>query len=188
MDWTRVGPPRIIVLLVLGFAAAAQGQKIYKTIDDNGHVTYSTEAPPAGVDVEIIQLEKAPSVSVAPASSPGHNSATAATSGGTSPEIKLSEPEIREIRYEGMTLAELDAHCEIARQSRIRPLREAAIDRCIAGRSDPDYCRRFYSDYGESGVNVNDVFIPRMFDDLAECMLADDERRRRSERNSNISP
>ena len=84
-------------------------------------------------------------------------------------------------------MAELDAHCEIARQPRIRPLREAAIDRCIASRSDLDYCQRFYSDFGASGVNADGVFIPRMFDDLAECMLADDERRRRK-RNSNIAP
>jgi hypothetical protein len=175
-------------LFVLGFAATALGQKIYKTVDNNGHVTFSTEAPPAGVDVEIIQLEKAPSVPVAPAPSPGHKSTTAPTSGGTSPEAKPAGPEIREIRYEDMSLAELDAHCEIARQSRIRPLREVAIDRCIAGRSDPEYCRRYYSDYGESGVNANGVFIPRMFDDLAECMLADDEHGRRSERNSNINP
>lgn len=81
------------------------------------------------------------------------------------------------------SLEELDQRCETAREKKIAPLREAEITRCKASkRNDPAYCERFWKDYGESTRAANGAFIPRMFHDLPECVVAERERRRRTMR------
>lgn len=78
------------------------------------------------------------------------------------------------------TIEELDARCEAAREKLIAPLRQAEIERCKADkRNDPAYCERFWKDYGESTVTADGVFVPRIFADMPECVVADSERRRR---------
>lgn len=73
----------------------------------------------------------------------------------------------------------LEAKCENAREARLKPLREAEIERCKAGkRNDPAYCERFYSDLGNATRRPNGTMTPRMFDDLPECVAAADARLR----------
>lgn len=78
---------------------------------------------------------------------------------------------------DGISVEQLDARCEAARQVKIRPLREAEIAKCKAEkRSDPQYCERFWKDYGEGGRNINGAVRPRLFDDLPECVAAHEAR------------
>ena len=45
---------------------------------------------------------------------------------------------------------ELIADCQRERSQKIAPLRAQAIDDCITNkRNDPEYCERFYRNYGE---------------------------------------
>jgi hypothetical protein len=56
----------------------------------------------------------------------------------------------------------------------------AAANRCKADkRNDPAYCERFWRDYGESHFTRDGEFVPRLFGDIPECVVADKERRRR---------
>ena len=81
------------------------------------------------------------------------------------------------------TLEELDAACEAARQAELKPLREQEIAKCKADRhNDPAWCERFYKDYGEGGRHFDGRPIPRLFDDLPECVAAHEARRRKSRR------
>ena len=79
-----------------------------------------------------------------------------------------------------MSLDELDQRCEAAREEKLAPLREAEIEKCKQDESkDPEYCERFYSDYGDGGKSRSGAYRPRMFDDLPECVDAAEERDRR---------
>lgn len=72
----------------------------------------------------------------------------------------------------GRSVAELEGLCEEAREQRLQPLRDAELERCIEQQGrDPEYCERYFSTYGDSEVRGNRV-IPRMFDDLPECVAA----------------
>jgi hypothetical protein len=72
----------------------------------------------------------------------------------------------------------LEARCEAAREERLKPLRDAEIAKCKADkRSDPQYCERFWSDYGNAVRAPNGRMQPRMFDDLPECIAAQEARR-----------
>ena len=67
----------------------------------------------------------------------------------------------------------LEAQCEAAREAKLKPLREAEIERCKAQkRTDPGYCERFYSDLGNASRRPNGTMTPRMFEDLPECIAA----------------
>jgi hypothetical protein len=48
--------------------------------------------------------------------------------------------------------------------------------------NDPAWCERFYKDYGEGGRHFDGRPIPRLFDDLPECVAAHEARRRKSRR------
>ncbi|MCK6371362.1 MAG: hypothetical protein L6Q83_08585 [Gammaproteobacteria bacterium] len=81
------------------------------------------------------------------------------------------------------TLEELEAACEAARQAKLEPLREQEIAKCKADRhNDPAWCERFYRGYGEGGRHFDGRPIPRLFDDLPECVAAHEARRRKSRR------
>ncbi|MGI9569566.1 MAG: hypothetical protein ACR2PH_07495, partial [Desulfobulbia bacterium] len=82
-----------------------------------------------------------------------------------------------------MSLDELDKRCDTAREEKIAPLRESEIEKCKEGkRNDPDWCERFYADYGDGGKSRQGAYRPRMFDDLPECVDALNERNRRGRR------
>ena len=65
-------------------------------------------------------------------------------------------------------VAALEAKCRQEREAKIKPLRDAQIAQCKADtRNDPDYCQRFWSDYGNGGRRT-----PRLFDNLPSCVAA----------------
>jgi hypothetical protein len=67
----------------------------------------------------------------------------------------------------------LEAQCEQQRQDLIKPLREMEIAKCKAQpRNDPDFCERYWRDYGSATRQANGTMSPRMFDDLPVCMAA----------------
>ena len=75
---------------------------------------------------------------------------------------KLSKEQVRK------KLTELDAACETAREEKLAPLREKYIEECISKqRKDPDYCQRFYADYGARTPTRGPLFL-----DLPECVEA----------------
>jgi hypothetical protein len=75
----------------------------------------------------------------------------------------------------------LEQACEAAREVKLKPLREAEIARCKAeGRNDAAYCERYWSDYGNAIRLPNGTMQPRMFDDLPECVAAEEARRKLS--------
>jgi len=75
-------------------------------------------------------------------------------------------------RVQPTSWQEWDALCEQEREKHIAPLREAEIRKCIVEqRKNPDYCNRYWSDYGEGGVS-GDYVRPRMFMNLPECVEA----------------
>ena len=70
--------------------------------------------------------------------------------------------------------AELDAQCQAARQAKLAPEREAAIDECVreAQKQDRDACERFYRDYGERTGHRAALYY-----DLPACIAATQFRR-----------
>ena len=78
------------------------------------------------------------------------------------------------------SLQQLKKQCEDAREARIAPLRQEAIDTCIAdregGRSGSrssrdarEHCERFYADFGQGNTTRAGGFQQRMFHDIPEC-------------------
>ena len=78
------------------------------------------------------------------------------------------------------SIQELQKQCEDAREALIAPLRQEAIDTCIAdreaGRSGTrssrdarEHCERFYADFGQGGTTQSGGFRKRMFHDIPEC-------------------
>jgi len=74
------------------------------------------------------------------------------------------------------SLSELEQQCEDAREARIAPLREQAIEECIQSRSQNREtgdirakCEDFYHDYGSAGRTQSGTFRQRMFHDIPEC-------------------
>jgi hypothetical protein len=78
------------------------------------------------------------------------------------------------------SIQELQKQCEDAREALIAPLRQEAIDTCIAdrqsGRSGSrssrdarEHCERFYADFGQGGTTQSGGFRQRMFHDIPEC-------------------
>lgn len=71
------------------------------------------------------------------------------------------------------TVEELEQRCEEMRENRLRPLREAEIEKCKADETkDPAWCERYYQDYGNATRGPEGKYTPRMFDDLAPCVQA----------------
>ena len=76
------------------------------------------------------------------------------------PALAAEDPEARQ--------KELDAACEAARLEKLIPLRKKYTEECITEQgNDPDYCKRFYSDYGNAMKNRQPMFL-----DLPECIEA----------------
>ena len=72
-----------------------------------------------------------------------------------------------------MSVEQLEALCEREREKRLKPEREAHIKRCI-DRDDkgPDWCERYYSDWGEAmRLDIRTV-RPALYYDLPECVAA----------------
>jgi len=78
------------------------------------------------------------------------------------------------------SIRELERRCEAAREWYIAPLRQEAIDTCIADRTSGrsgsrssrdarEHCERFYADFGQGGSTQSGGFRQRMFHDIPEC-------------------
>jgi hypothetical protein len=86
------------------------------------------------------------------------------------------------------SLQVLEQRCQAAREAKIAPLREAAIERCVTARRSsrsPAACERIYADLGQGGGLVDGGFRAPMFIDLPECVEyfeAQDRERRNSSR------
>ena len=89
-------------------------------------------------------------------------------------------------------LQQLERRCENAREALIAPLRQEAIDQCIAdrlgnrgsrsSRDAREHCERFYQDFGNGGTTQSGGFRQRMFHEIPECLEyyeAQQNRRRR---------
>jgi hypothetical protein len=72
----------------------------------------------------------------------------------------------------------MEQQCEVAREAKLKPMREAEIARCKEEGKDPGYCERYWSDLGNAVRLPNGSMKPRMFDDLPECVAADEARRK----------
>ena len=84
-----------------------------------------------------------------------------------------------------VSVEELNRRCEAAREKRIAPLRQQAIEECVAkGQKSREECTRFYADYGEGGRTGTGTYRPRMFSDLPECQTADKAEKEQAERAS----
>ena len=81
---------------------------------------------------------------------------------------------------EANSLQTLERQCETARERHIAPLRQDAINQCVADRASGnrgsrnsrdarEYCERFYADFGQGGRTQAGGFRQRMFHDIPEC-------------------
>ena len=87
------------------------------------------------------------------------------------------------------SLEKLERRCQEAREKKIAPLREAAIEECASARRTSrtrEDCERIYTDFGERGGTEGGGSRPPMFIDLPECVeyfeARDRQRARRSRR------
>ena len=70
---------------------------------------------------------------------------------------------------------ELDKKCEVAREKKIKPLRDNLISKCVTEqRKSKEHCTSYYSTYGDPMQHGNGGVTPRMFHDLPECLKAFD--------------
>ena len=169
----------LIAGLVMHSAAEAQ-QKVYKSVDKDGNVTYSDQAPDDAEAVEALEIAVPPPATQPPPTAP--TPVAPPPTAKTTPTSKPKQPPAPQpVAASSMSLEELDRRCEEARQRTIAPLRKAEIEKCQQDkRNDPGYCERFYKDYGEGGRTLHGTQRPRMFDDLPECVEALNERNVRS--------
>jgi hypothetical protein len=65
--------------------------------------------------------------------------------------------------------ARLDGACEVARQTKLAPMRKRFVEECVANKELPNRkeCERFYSDYGARMGGRAPLFY-----DLPECVTA----------------
>lgn len=167
--------------LLLATVGAQAQQKVYKWVDEDGVVHFGDAPPDDSVTTETIVTAPAPTP---PPTSPQPGQSGAADdsiSTNPSSQLKAEAPApAPKDDISSMSLAALDQRCEVAREKRIAPLREAEIQECKQDkRNDPNYCDTFYADYGDAGRMPSGAIRPRMFDDLPECVDAMNERNRR---------
>jgi hypothetical protein len=79
-----------------------------------------------------------------------------------------------------LSVIDLNARCDEAREKMIAPQRDAAIAKCKQDkREDPAWCERFNADFGEGGRTITGSIRPRLYADLPQCDEAHDEINRR---------
>ncbi len=177
-------PAFFVAISIYLLASPTIAQKIYKSVDKDGNVTYSTTPPPDAVSIEEIHIESG-------TSTPRTKQPATATerAEGKQSEVEPAkktvtskpEPVAATVDLSSFSLDELDSRCDVARERKIAPLRKEEIEKCKADRhNDPEFCERFFKDYGEGGRTVHGAVRPRMFDDLPECVDALNERNRRA--------
>ena len=170
-----------IFLWSLLLSTAWAQQTVYKWVDKDGVIHLSDERPPDSEAVDIEVITTAPPPPQVPAQAPPVRPQRQSEAVSQPPKSH-GEDALPVVRYDitDMTLQELDARCDQAREARIAPLREAEIAKCQADRrNDPAWCERFNATFGDATRTANGTMTPRMFDDLPECVDALNERNRR---------
>jgi hypothetical protein len=82
-------------------------------------------------------------------------------------------PSVHQARMERMSVGQLDALCEQAREKRLKPEREKLIRNCIkSGKHEADWCRNYYADYGDAMRLDRATVRPALYYDLPECIAA----------------
>ena len=173
----------LAIILTFVAASADAQQTVYKWVDKDGVVHFSDTPPEEAESGEPETLTTAPPRSDVPVAQPAAKAPTVSEAGdekqSARPEIE-TPPLVENARISEMSLADLDRRCEEVREEMIAPLREAEIASCKQDkRNDPAWCERFNADYGEGGRTITGAVRPRMFDDLPECVDAQQERNRR---------
>ena len=87
----------------------------------------------------------------------------------------------------GPSLEQLRLRCEAAREARLAPLREQAIQDCVSrprSTRNRAQCEEFYRDFGQGGGTVGGGFRAPMFIDVPECQeyFAEQDRQNRAGR------
>ena len=181
----------LTAILIIGLLASPASvyaqQKVYKWVDEDGVVHFSEEPPDESPkdEVEVFTTDPAPPY-VPPAQTTIKSPSASETdveNQSAQPKIQI-RPEVKELDITEMSLSDLDRRCEDAREDKIAPLREAAIESCKqeskqARRSDPAVCESFYADFGDGGQTASGGFRQPMFVDLPECVEALHERNTR---------
>ena len=88
------------------------------------------------------------------------------------------------------SLEALRQRCEAAREARLAPLREQAIDECVSrprSTRTRAQCEEFYRDFGQGGGTVGGGFRAPMFIDVPECQAYFAEQDRQNQASSGRS-
>ena len=171
------------IILTIVCASVYAQQTVYKWVDEEGVVHFGEEPPKESpkVEVEVITTDPAPPY-VPPAQTTiksASPSEPVVENQSVQPEIQ-TRPPVKEVDITEMTLSDLDRRCEVVREERIAPLREAEIANCIQTETgDQAWCETFWADYGDSQRTATGGFTARLFHDLPECEEAWEERNRR---------
>ena len=174
----------VVGLALIAFSTGVFAEKtVFKWYDDDGVVHFGDSPPGGSISSETLLIPKSP-----PAPTPSTPSANVPAT--AQPVVESSPvPDEAEmpVLYEKtdlskLSIVDLNARCDEARESMIAPLRDAEIAKCKQDRrEDPAWCERFNADFGEGGRTVSGSIRPRMFAELPECLESNDEitRRRR---------
>jgi hypothetical protein len=174
------------IILVIACGSVYAQQKVYKWVDEDGVVHFSEEPPKESTEAEVDIFTTDPTPPHVPPAQTTVKSSSASKADvanqSAQPETHTSPP-VKKTDITKMSLPDLDRRCEAAREKIIAPLRKAEIAKCIqTGTGDQAWCETFWADYGDSQRTKSGVFIPRQFNDIPECVEAQNERNRRVSR------
>jgi len=79
-------------------------------------------------------------------------------------------PSPRERDMSRMSVTQLEALCEAARQKRLVPEREKLVANCVRGGKSRDYCERYFADWGDAQRVSPTMVRPALYYDLPECL------------------
>ncbi len=172
----------VVCMLLL---PAGEAQTVYKSVAADGSITYSSTPPADGQVVDSVEL---------PAATTGGDQSVDSVEASRAAARELETARIEREQRRALeqqnnagsgtgdepqlSAQDLQTRCEQARETRIAPLRQAEIDRCKSeGRKDPERCESYWRDYGDAYRNHYGRMTPRMFNDLPECVAAEQARR-----------
>jgi hypothetical protein len=172
----------IVGMVLFAFSSGAFADTtVYKWFDDDGVVHFGESPPDNSISSETLLIPKSP-----PAPTPVPTSAS--PSSAVQPAVESApapDEATMPVLYERsdvskMSIIDLDARCDEARERMIAPLREAEIETCKQDkREDPAFCEQFNADFGDGGRTVSGWVRPRLFGDLPQCVEAMEEIHRR---------
>jgi hypothetical protein len=171
-----------VILAVVCGSVYAQ-QKVYKWVDEEGVVHFSEEPPGESPETDVDVFTTDPAPPYVPPAQTTVKSPSASEKDVAKPSAQpktQTRPPVKKMDITEMSLADLDRRCEAARDKIIAPLKKAEIEKCIQTETgDQGWCETFWADYGDAQRTRSGVFIPRQFNDIPECVEAQDERNRR---------